>query len=681
MVLISIAVYHASVPGMLVFLMFLLFWVQIPGLLITELCRVRFEHASEKFLISFFSGWALTVAVYFLSDLLSMFPLMYVPGPLMSALYIFMLLSGRAEHPLNVNIRFSKIPAAFCAAVVILMAYVFLNTQFLYISPDHCSSVYPSIDKTYQAGLIASLSHGYPLRCPWVHGVIEHYHIFTQIFLAVPVALFGLTPDFMVMSCSPYLTVYLVSLSLYSMFIHFCRYRNRAGLYTLFFILSNMFIARTPTSSYLFRILFINDNYGGYSAACLIAAVIMIDLYFSSSDRPAGTRALHILLSAALVMLLAGIKAPLALVLAGGVTGTYILGLILRRTGFIESTAITAASVLGFAAVFMLLIGTDSTSGLGSDSVISFGKMTGICFWKQPLIDTLTSLGVPSQLRLLAILLVFFTFFFTAFALPFAVAYLREFILVVSRQKEYSFAMVTIYASALVGFVLMMFLNYEGHSQIYFGTAASVFAPLIAIRFIEEHADMTSRLMKGLCSLSKAWLIAVLVITSVTLAIDIKDMVPSAVSHADPNASYDPYKSLSHDEYEAMQWIKKNTPQDALFATQMYASINKDEYNYEIRWNNCHFLYATYSDRFFYLEGSGFSLENNETAIRREMIKNTDRLYDPDDTGRGDLARSLGIDYVIVTKKIYPPTDLSSEDYSMVYSNNDIDIYQVSAAV
>ena len=60
------------------------------------------------------------------------------------------------------------------------------------------------------------------------------------------------------------------------------------------------------------------------------------------------------------------------------------------------------------------------------------------------------------------------------------------------------------------------------------------------------------------------------------------------------------------------------------------------------------------------------------------MKLNTDRLYDYTNEGRGKLARNLGINYVVVTKKIFDTPDLTSEDYVLEYSNKDIDIYKVS---
>ena len=681
MTLISLTVYHASIPKLLIFAAFAVFYMQLPGLLIMKLLKISSGHISGDLLISFFTGWALVIVQYFLCDLIPGRLILYVLGPVLSILYIYMVYRGRLSLTAIGQLKFSRISAGYLAATAILMAYVFLNTQFEYLSPELCTGVSASIDKVYQMGLSMSLSHDYPLQSPWVSGVIEYYHLYSQILLSVPNSLFGLTPDFLVMSCSPYMTVYTVSLGFYSLFRYFCANSSRAGIYTLSVILSNMFIARTATSSYLFRILFVNDNHGGFAISCLAVCAIMTDICIRKYDEGKIPEIRSVALLTVLVMLLTGIKAPVALVFAGAVIGTFMLGLILRAQDLRKAVPLTITSILGFAATYMFLIGADPTSGATSDSMINFGRMTGICFWKDGLIAALTSIGVPRPARLLCILLVFGAFYFTIYALPFVVGYLRELVLVIGRKKDYDFARITIYATALVGFVLMMFMSYEGHSQIYFGTAASAFAPLIAIWFLEARPEISSGAVKHLHTASCVWFFAVLILTTVTIGLDLRDMVPSAEIHADPASVYSPYTSLSADEYEAVNWIKENTPEDSLFATQMYISVSPEEYDYSIRWNNCHFLYASYSDRHFYLEGSGFSLEDYETPLRLKMIQNTNKLYDPANAERGDLARSLDIDYVMVTKKIYPTTpDLSSDDYESVFSNPDIEIYKVSAS-
>lgn len=679
MVLVSFIVYHASLYNLLIFLAFVLFYMQIPGLLVTGAIGLQTHHASERILLSFFTGWIFVVLQYFITVLIGTKILLYLIGPLCSLYYLWLVFIKRTLSPAAAGVvSLRKISPFMYMTAAVLMAYVFLNTQYQYLSPALSKCVYVSIDKAYQMGLIGSLSRGFPLQSPWVDGVVEYYHVFTQIMLSVPVALFDISPDFLVMSCCPYLTVCLVSLGLYSMFIRFTKYSSRAGLYTLSVLLSNMFIARSFTSSYIFRILLINDNHGGFAVSCLASCVILLDICCRDkrSDRQSFPQ---LILLFALSMLLTGIKAPLGLVFTGAVLGTTLLGALLRGFDLKKMSAVTSASILGFAFAYIILLAGDPTPGAAEESVFHFGSMTNLCFWKDPFIAAMRSIGIPSPVRLIAILTVFAITFFTIYTLPLAVGYLRELVLVIGKKKDYDFARVTVYAAFLIGFVMMMFLRYSGHSQVYFGTASTLFAPLIAFWFLESRPEITSRPVKILWTASRAWLLVLIIFTSVSLFADMRSMLPEAIAHADPETQYNPYRSLSSDEYDAMMWIRTNTPEDSLLATQMYASEGEKYYDPADRWSNCHFVYASYSGRRFYLEGSGFTLEDYETETLLRMIRNTDMLYDPDNSRRGDLARSLGIDYVVFTKKIYPATDLSSDDYSLVYSNKDIDIYQVTA--
>ena len=601
--------------------------------------------------------------------------MLYALGPVLSALYICLIAGGRRGPLLIRKVSLTDIPAAFYLFMALLMAYVFMFTQFQYMSPEYAQNVHVSLDKAYQMSLIGSLSHGYPLVDPLVAGRIVHYHIFSQILLAVPVILFGMAPDFLVMSCTPYLTTALMGISMYAMFKCFCRRQDRAGVYALSFLLSNVFIGRSISTSYMFRMLFINENYAGFSAACIIAAVIVLNVYFRQPERTKKVRS--VVLLTVLTMLLTGIKAPLGLVLAGGLIGTFLLGIILRRVSFKEALMPTLFPSAGFFFVYQFLLALNGSNGVGGDSIFAFGKIVGVCFWKSDVTKILKGMGIPSTVRLMIILVLFLIVFFTIYALPFAIGYLRELILVIKGDKDYDFAKVTVYASAFVGFVAMMLLRYSGHSQVYFGVATLIFAPLIVFWFFEDKEEITSKFISALLVLSKIWFFAVLILTTATLAMCYRDTLPAVMKHADPSSTYDKYKTLSAEEYEATKWIKQNTPEDALFATQMYKSMGGDDYSIVNRWHHCHFMYAAYAIRNFYLEGSGYTFTDVEAEERREMIKNTDKLYDPESETRGDDARELGVDYVMVTQKIYPTPDLSSADYEKVFSNKDVDIYKV----
>lgn len=680
LLIISKALYHVHIPELAVFAFFAVCYVQLPGLLIVRLLRIRTRHISEDLLISFFTGWALVVAEYFLCDLIGSKLILFISGPLCTLAYVCLLIRRRFDPAVLGKLSLRRVPAAMFIATAILMTYVFLNSQFLYLSPELCDEVFAGIDKVYQMGLSMSLTHGYPLQSPWVHGVVEYYHLYTQILLAVPAMLFGLTPDFLAMSCSPYMTTYLVGLGFYSLFRHFCSRKERAGLYTLSVILSNMFISKTHTTSYMFTILFGNANHGGFGISALMECAIMLDICIRDSEDKR-SQARNTFLLAILVMTLTGIKAPVGLVFAGGITGTFLLCLVLRSPVIRKAAVPTAAADIGFLATYLFLFSGDPTSGTTNDSLFYFGGMTNITWWKEDLIIALRSIGVPGPVRLICILAVFAIFFFTIYLLAFAVGYIREFILVVTKKHDFDFARITVYAAAIVGFVLMMFLSYDGHSQVYFGTATTAFAPIIAFWFFEDKEEITSKAVRVLFRISVIWFFSLIFITSATLFIDIYGLIPAARYHTHPEAPYNPGTSLTRAEYEAMNWLKENTPRDSLIATQMYLSVGVSDFDYTDRWDCCHFVYAAYSDRMFYLEGSGFTLETYETDLRLRMIETNNKLYDVNNAERGDLARSLGIDYVIVTKKIFPETpDLSSDDYEPVFTNDDIVIYKVSQA-
>ena len=681
LVLISIFVYHVNVFSLLIFFAFILCYVLLPGLFLIKAFGFSSGQLSADLLISFFLGWGLVLAEYFLTWHIHTRLLLYGLGPILSLCCICFIILHRNEtrsrlssiHPLHIS-------AAFFLFLALLMGYVFVSTQYRYMSPDFADTVFVSIDidKAYQMSLIGSLSHGYPLVDPLVAYRIVHYHIFSQILEAVPVMLFGLTPDFMVMSAAPYMTFGLVGLSTYSMFRYFCKRQDRIGVYALSFLLANMFVGKDIWTSYILRMFLTNDNHGGFAAPCMIAAVITVGVYFKNTA--AKDKAVSLAFLTIITMVLTGIKAPIGLVLVCGIVGTFILGAILRKVPFIKGSLPAVLSFAGFFIVYKFILALDGTSGASFDSLLSPGHIASACFWKDPLTALMKEHGIPVPVRLMVVFAAFTVLFFTIYFLAFAIGYLRELVLVIGGKKEYDFAKVTVYAAAFAGYAAMILLKYSGHSEYYFGFSALIFGPLIAFWFFEDKDQITSKAMKGLFRISAVWFFALIFITSVTFSGFYASNYPTMKKHADPAATdYNPYKSLSHNEYEAMKWIRENTPEDALIATQMYTSEPKGEfYSTNNRWDHCHFLYAAYSVRNYYLEGSGFTFNKNENDERREMISNTDCLFDPDSERRGENARELGVTYVVVTQKIYPTPDLSSADYEKVFSNEDIDIYKVN---
>jgi hypothetical protein len=342
------------------------------------------------------------------------------------------------------------------------------------------------------------------------------------------------------------------------------------------------------------------------------------------------------------------------------------------------------AYTCGFVLVYFTVLGSKGQTNGGGNSIISFASISNIAFWKKPLIEFLKSIGMPYSVRLMMVMLVFLIFFFTVYFLPFCIGYVRELFMVLSGRKAYEPARVLVYAECAVGFIAMFLLNYSGHSQVYFGLVTAFLAPVVAYWFMEDMEDRAKSAEPGrsgtVFKICAGCMSLCLVLTTASLGVYYFRHIGNAVEAADPDRTYNKYLSISNDEYQAMEWIENNTDEEALLATDRYYSVSLKKYSYENRWDNRFFLYPVYSNRYSYISGSGYNLPAAEWTLRRDMIEKNMQLYDADNEERGEQARELGVDYVIVSKRFTDAEDLTNSDYSLCYTNDDVDIYEIKEA-
>lgn len=713
MLLISIIVYKAPAGAFVHFALYAVFYLQLPGLALLRILKVRLRYSSSHVLVGFWAGWALIIGQYFLCDFIGNSLLLFILGPLMSAFLVLDTFRRKEEFFPETSLRIGSLPVSFMLLAALVLLFALLNTQYLYLHPMYTDSTYMNADKAFHIGLIMSLADDYPLMSPQVHGRLLHYHIFSEVFYACGVRLFGITPDFMIMSAAPFVSAYSFCLGIYSLCKEFCRRKDRAGIYSLIILLSNLYLVRNPHSSIVFKFLITNDNVAGYGVTCSIAFLICFrywyeSLYALGSDACADAascsgsgnglefcgfarngfargifgHAGFFILLVALVMTATGVKGPMGAVLVGAVWGAWILGLIMKCARLRHMIPLLIISA-GFLFVYVTVLGSKGQSNSSGDSIFAFATMTNISFWKKPLIATLESIGIPRSLRLVAILSVFAVSIWGTFFLPLVIGYLRELWLVLTRRKEYDLPYVVIYAAIFVGMVPFMVMSYSGHSQIYFGFIPIILGTTVAFRYIEDmEAALAGRQSAGRFSigLSKAVVIismVLLTMSTLSLASDYRERITAAVRSTDSSAVHLKYCSISKDEYDAMLWLRDNTDKDALVANDRYYSVNPDNYNTENRWMSRFFLYAIYSQRFQYIGGSGYAIPASMVDLRAEMVATNLKLYDSSNVDRGRLAREIGIDYLIVSKRFNSDTALDSADYVRCFENDDVIIFEV----
>lgn len=685
MLIIGIAVYGASPISLLIFAVYICFYVQLPGILILNAARIRLNHFSTYLVTGFMTGWCLILAEYFLCDLLNNDIILYSLGPVCSVLLIVLKLCQKRKTCIRLqafqcdcfHFSPSKLPTTFCITFVLILLYGLLNTQYIYQAPENSAYILDiHSDMAYHMGLINSLSHDYPLVSLWVADRVVKYHIFSEILYAIPVRLFGLTADFLIMSCGPYLTTYLVSVSMYSLYREFLSKRKYVGVYCLITIAANMYITKSLFSSWYMYHVFSNvNNFGFGISACMVTVLCgkyYIEALNSASPNSPGEPKKLLILLTAFVMLVTGIKGPIGIVLVGGMWGTLILGLILRKLKLKSVLPVLIVSA-AFLLIYIIILGMKGQSNGSGSSFLAFATVADIAFFKKPLVLFLKSLGLPKIIRLAVVFAVFMVLLLTVFLIPYIVCFIRELVLVLSGRKPFDFVKITVFAASLVGLIGMFILNYSGHSQVYFGFVTIAFAPLISFWLFEDLSECDSiwvKLLKGLTALFIVMSSAILIGTYM-ISID------KAVDRVDTSDDNSTYTSISNQEYEAMVWLRENTPDDSLLATDRYYSVSPEDYSYENRWDNRFFAYGNYSNRFCYISGSGYNMGSSEWPLRQEMIEKNNKLYDVKFKGRDKLAHKLGIDYVVVSKRFTDVDNLSDSVYKLCYSNDDVDIYEI----
>lgn len=681
MIAAAVVVYGASPGNFLLCIFVYIIYVMLPGLMLYRILKIEGLHISTMLVSSFFLGWALCVLLIYLCSLIKTDWLFILAGPLLGACLMRSIFLDKQKRPISYTVKdlFVKTPASFYFFFALAMLFCLVGTQYQYLVPPKGDFAFISGDRAYHMGLANAISHKLPLESIWIKGIRIKYHIFTDILFSIPIKLFGVRADAVGQLFSPVLTASLVCTSLYSFFKEMADKPKRAGIYCVLFLLSSAYITRRWTSSIAFKFIFTNDNYAGFALAALLPLVIVFTKWYGYYEQNKSDHYRYLFAALVFIALITGIKGPVAAVFVAALWATIILGIILRK---IPVKAIAPASILtaGFLGVYVSVLGASGQVNTAGGATLSFGDIMDIAFWKSPLVNAMKDCEFTKPARLMIVLAVFAAFFFTAFLIPFFAGCLRELILVLTGKKEYIPARILVYALALVGFAAMMLFSFTGHNQIYFGLVTVVMAPIIAFWYLEdlEESAASSARAKIILKTTISIMAVTFVLTTISLTGYFIRRGTDAIGYANQDIPLSRYAGVSRAEYEAMIWIDQNTEKDAILANDRYYSVPLEKYRVDNRWDSSFFMYEVYSNRFSYISGSAYDLDVKGSKERKARIQNNVKLYDPDNTSRGSLARTLGIDYIILSKRFSGNLNLRNDDYELCFSNEDVDIYKVA---
>ncbi len=219
----------------------------------------------------------------------------------------------------------------------------------------------------------------------------------------------------------------------------------------------------------------------------------------------------------------------------------------------------------------------------------------------------------------------------------------------------------------VVGVFLGFLTSQSGYSQMYFLLAV---IPFVAVLLAKVLSGMEGRL-KNLIAVGTAAVILLLGIRGYKQYQDYYETgLDNLTKGLGTGWQTEQPNLVTYEEYEAYEWIRKNTEENSLLVSNVMLRPNHGR----------SFVTGAFSERHLWLEGweYGYAVRTADEVSRQQDI--TARAMENDAVAIGTLVNE-GVDYLVQIKQISPGFRLGAQFGCPVFENNGVCIYQLSGIV
>lgn len=261
------------------------------------------------------------------------------------------------------------------------------------------------------------------------------------------------------------------------------------------------------------------------------------------------------------------------------------------------------------------------------------------------------------------------------FALPFILWVVGR----LKRFKSISKADMLLCGTSICGLIVFYMIDVDGLSQSYFYFAASIFICLIATEWLVKNKRALKPAAK--CLLSFALIVAVssscayYAFYAKAGLYQAKAALTGELLESKSGAN-----SMTAYEYEAMEWLRENTPEDAVIAVDRHYYIEgalpeHPEPNDGARY----FYFTAYSERHAFLGGWAYLPRTVEMQqMLEERLKVNDALFDAFCSNKREIMEAHNISYIVDSNYVGINAPLEGDDLVVAFRNRDITIYALS---
>lgn len=663
-ILLCLSLLQTPVLDILKYIGFQAFYIFLPGYLIYHLLKFDMQSVSLVF-FSYAFGIAWMILQFLFLAAFQWLPGLYYLGPLMSIMAMVILWRRSTNNKNEIYNSVKKIPLQlwFIYASLLLVAAIGLmlpNPQPGLLS---ASSYYQDI--LWNMGNAEALLNHFPPYDLRVSDVVFKYHFFAPAYLAAisyitKIDLFTIVYRFYHIS-----QLFLISGAVYSLGIEVLQEKRKALFFTWIY-----FFSSCASMIFAFRNshgVFSNYNFShithfpicGYDLALpmylLAAALCIVQLKTQLINWR------YLLPIMLLVFICTGSKGPSGFMILGSLLITFVIGSLFSRSSWSTFALLLTTTFTAVFVYFYFIRSSEGNSGLSLHPGFTvqnspIGRYFPRFIQNQYLVSTIELMLAPIH---------FFCF------LPFAsIPFISWCIKKLKDLKVITSAEIFIGSLAISGIGLTYLLAQSGHSQLYFIMLSTPFIELIAVLWLAENYN---KLSKSARKVFASLLVIATASMFFSVAYDIKNGVEGIVNiYKDKyqvSDSQPEWDSMTRYEYEAMAWLKNNTSQGSVIASDRY-------YREPNQKNSRYFYYSTFSGKQFFLEGWEYESEFIKENVVPQKLNIMNELYMNKGPSKSEIMKQNNIDYVIVSRFITPDSKAFDKTLDIVFTNRDIKIYQ-----
>lgn len=641
-------------------LIYIILYALIPGFFLKEYLLKKNSSFCFTLILSFYLGFFVLMAEYFICSILNILFLFPWINILFSIAYLIAKRKKIISWAKGIHFQKKMLLPVLYILFIYFLSYIYVTLPYANLLSKEV--IYLPEDYFNHIGLITSLSKGFPAYDLKVSGTVLYYHYFQDLFFGMCKNIFRMASYDLLIQGTPMLVSFTFGVSTYAFMKPKENTNQKWTAFSVFFIfvcLANCGIplARTTLSSgytawYNYHIFTsINANAFGLSAVSTLLLVIeKLDLkQFSLKD----ASLLFILL-----FITTGIKGPYGIVVLVAFSLALLLKVLTEKEKDTRVLLYILSSFLGFYIAYRYVITGTNAYGTSKTTEVSL-SLTGTL--ERTIFSSIANHG--TLMILLGLLVV------AVVAIgPMMIYYCKALVLDIRKAFQHSLKieLATMHWTVIIGIGGFLLVNQSGYSQGYFLNVAIL--PMLYLCFNEV-------LNEKITKLDQCYLSVITVFGLILMALDGKVNLAKGLAAQDAlglhyNVAVSDY-SITQEEYEGLEWLRENTDQNAIVATD-----HRGITGYETAGNDCRFFaYSALSERQMYLEGFSYSSVSAEAL--EEKIEVNDAIYASGGETLYKLLENNHIDYVIVTKRYTDAFDPVYEKIQPCFSNDAMTIYKV----